>query len=73
MHGDHSYDGYARPHRTLWAGLEYLLFRRGPVASTLFETGGFWYGDRGGTRRRDGPISSSISASAPASRRESRA
>jgi choline dehydrogenase-like flavoprotein len=45
--GDHSYDGYARPHRTLWAGLEYLLFRRGPVASTLFETGGFWYGDRG--------------------------
>ncbi len=46
--GDHSYDGYARPHRTLWAGLEYLLFRRGPVASTLFETGGFWYGDRGG-------------------------
>jgi len=46
--GDHSYDGYAKPHRTLWAGLEYLLFRRGPVASTLFETGGFWYGERGG-------------------------
>ncbi len=29
----------------MWAGLEYLLFRRGPVASTLFESGGFWYAD----------------------------
>jgi choline dehydrogenase-like flavoprotein len=43
--GDFTYDGYARLHRTLWAGLEYLAFRRGPVASTLFETGGFWYAD----------------------------
>jgi choline dehydrogenase-like flavoprotein len=41
--GDHTYDGYAKPHRAAWAGLEYLLFRRGPVASTLFETGGFWH------------------------------
>ena len=29
----------------LWAGLQYLLFRKGPVASSLFETGGFWYAD----------------------------
>jgi choline dehydrogenase-like flavoprotein len=43
--GDHSYDGYARLDRTLWAGLQYLLFRKGPVASTLFETGGFWFAD----------------------------
>lgn len=43
--GDHTYDGVARLHRTLWAGLEYLLFRSGPVASSLFETGGFWYAD----------------------------
>jgi choline dehydrogenase-like flavoprotein len=42
-HGDFTYDGYARLDRTVWAGLEYLLFRRGPVASTLFETGGFWH------------------------------
>jgi choline dehydrogenase-like flavoprotein len=27
------------------AGLQYLLFRKGPVASSLFETGGFWYAD----------------------------
>jgi choline dehydrogenase-like flavoprotein len=43
--GDFTYDGYAKLHRTLWAGLEYLAFKRGPVASTLFETGGFWYAD----------------------------
>ena len=43
--GDHTYDGVARLHRTLWAGLQYVLFRSGPVASSLFETGGFWYAD----------------------------
>lgn len=43
--GDHTYDGVAKLHRTLWAGLEYVLFRTGPVASSLFETGGFWYAD----------------------------
>ena len=48
--GDHTYDNYVKLHRTVWAGLQYLLFRRGPVASTLFETGGFWYAD--GTARQ---------------------
>lgn len=43
--GDHTYDNVAKLHRTLWAGLEYMLFRSGPVASSLFETGGFWYAD----------------------------
>ncbi len=43
--GDHTYDNYARLHRSLWAGLQYALFRTGPVASSLFETGGFWYVD----------------------------
>ncbi len=43
--GDHTYDGVAKLHRTLWAGMEYMLFRTGPVASSLFETGGFWYAD----------------------------
>jgi choline dehydrogenase-like flavoprotein len=45
--GDHTYDRVARPHRTVWAGIEYLLFKTGPVTSTLFETGGFWYADKG--------------------------
>lgn len=44
--GDHTYDNVAKPHRTLWAGLRYLLTHQGPVASTLFETGGFWFADK---------------------------
>jgi len=43
--GPHSYDRYARPHMAALAGLRYLLTRRGPAASSLFETGGFWYAD----------------------------
>jgi choline dehydrogenase-like flavoprotein len=43
--GEHTYDRVARPHRALWAGIQYVLFRSGPVASSLFETGGFWYAD----------------------------
>jgi choline dehydrogenase-like flavoprotein len=44
--GDHTYDNVAKLHRTVWAGLQYLLFKNGPVASSLFETGGFWYADK---------------------------
>ncbi|MEW6634813.1 MAG: GMC family oxidoreductase N-terminal domain-containing protein [Pseudomonadota bacterium] len=43
--GDYTYDNYAKLHRTLWAGLQYVLLKNGPVASSLFETGGFWYAD----------------------------
>ena len=43
--GDHTYDGYAKLHRTAWAGIQYLLLKKGPAASSLFETGGFWYAD----------------------------
>ncbi len=43
--GDHTYDKYARPFWSAVAGLRYLLTRGGPVASSLFETGGFWYAD----------------------------
>jgi choline dehydrogenase-like flavoprotein len=43
--GNHTYDRYARPHYAMWAGLQYLALRKGPVASSLFETGGFWYAD----------------------------
>ena len=43
--GDHTYDNVAKLHRTLWAGLQYVLFGTGPVASSLFETGGFWYAE----------------------------
>jgi choline dehydrogenase-like flavoprotein len=43
--GPHSYDRYARLHWSAVAGLQYLLTKRGPVASSLFETGGFWFAD----------------------------
>ncbi|MGN6550324.1 MAG: GMC family oxidoreductase [Pararhizobium sp.] len=43
--GDHTYDKYAKPHHAAWAGLQYLALKKGPVASSLFETGGFWYAD----------------------------
>ena len=43
--GDHTYDKYNQPHHAAWAGLQYLLFKKGPVASSLFETGGFWFAD----------------------------
>ena len=43
--GPHTYDRFAKPHLSVLAGLQYLLTRRGPVASNLFETGGFWYAD----------------------------
>lgn len=44
--GDYSYDGVQRIDRAIVAGFQYLLFKTGPVASSLFETGGFWYADR---------------------------
>lgn len=44
--GDHTYDKYNKPYHAAWAGLQYLLLKKGPVASSLFETGGFWYADR---------------------------
>ena len=44
--GDHTYDKYGKPHWAALAGLRYALFRDGPAASSLFETGGFWYVDK---------------------------
>jgi len=43
--GPHTYDRFAKPHLSVLAGLQYLLTKSGPVASSLFETGGFWYAD----------------------------
>ncbi len=43
--GPHTYDRFATLHLSAWAGLQYLFTRKGPVASSLFETGGFWYAD----------------------------
>jgi choline dehydrogenase len=45
LSGPYSYDRYAKPHMAAIAGLQYLFQKKGPVASSLFETGGFWYAD----------------------------
>lgn len=45
LKGHESLDKYNKPHMMLWAGLEYLLFRSGPVASNVVEGGAFWYAD----------------------------
>lgn len=44
--GEHTYDNVAKWGRSVWAGLQYFVFKNGPVASSLFETGGFWYADK---------------------------
>ena len=43
--GPHSYDRYGHPLWAAFAGLRYILTKRGPAASSLFETGGFWKAD----------------------------
>ena len=53
--GDHTYDKYNKPHHAAWAGLQYLLLRKGPVASSLFETGGFWYAESNAQPRARSP------------------
>ena len=47
LNGPYSLDKYAKPHWMLWAGLEYLLFKKGPVASNVVEGGAFWFADSG--------------------------
>lgn len=46
LHNAHSYDKYKKTHWMMWAGLEYLLFRKGPVCSNIVEGGAFWYADK---------------------------
>lgn len=44
--GPYSLDKYNKPHWMAWAGLQYLFFKSGPVASNVVEGGAFWYSDR---------------------------
>jgi len=46
LKGPTSLDKYNRWHWMVWAGLQYALFRSGPVASNVVEGGAFWYSDR---------------------------
>jgi choline dehydrogenase-like flavoprotein len=46
LNGPHSYDKYKKLHWKAIAGLQYALFRNGPVASNIVEAGAFWWGDK---------------------------
>ncbi|PMS16679.1 alanine-phosphoribitol ligase [Trinickia dabaoshanensis] len=54
--GEHTYDKYNKLHHAALAGLQYLVQKKGPVASSLFETGGFWYADGVDTTARSPDI-----------------
>jgi choline dehydrogenase len=43
--GDHTLDKYGKPFWAALAGLRYILTKTGPVASSLFDSGGFWFVD----------------------------
>ena len=44
--GHYSLDKYNRWYRAAWAGVQYLLFRSGPVTSNVVEGGAFWFAGR---------------------------
>lgn len=47
LNGPHSYDKYKKLRWQAWAGLQYVLFKSGPVTSNIVEAGAFWWSDRG--------------------------
>ncbi len=49
LNGAHSYDRYKKKHWQAWAGLQYVMFKSGPVASNIVEAGAFWWSDRAET------------------------
>lgn len=44
--GPISLDKYNKLHWMLWAGIEYALFKSGPITSNIVEGGAFWYADK---------------------------
>ena len=46
LNGAHSYDKYKKAHWMIAAGIQYYLYKSGPVASNIVEAGAFWWGNR---------------------------
>ncbi|MGV8987211.1 MAG: GMC family oxidoreductase [Cypionkella sp.] len=46
LKGHDSLDKYNKPLWAMWAGIEYALFKSGPVTSNVVEGGAFWYADQ---------------------------
>lgn len=47
LNGRHSLDRHKKPVGMLKLGLEYLMYRRGVLASNSLDGGGFWWSERG--------------------------
>jgi choline dehydrogenase len=47
LSGPHSYDRYKKLPWQVLAGLQYALFKEGPVTSNVVEGGAFWWSDKG--------------------------
>ena len=45
LRGPDGLDKYGKLHWAMLAGLEYLLFKKGPMVSNIVEGGAFWYAD----------------------------
>ena len=45
LFGPDSFDRYKSKTMQLWASLQWLLFRSGPVTTNFVESGAFWYAD----------------------------
>jgi len=45
LKGPDSLDKYNKLHWMVWAGIQYFLFKSGPVTSNVVEGGAFWYGE----------------------------
>ena len=46
LRGHESLDKYNKVHWAVWAGVQYALFRSGPITSNVVEGGAFWYADK---------------------------
>jgi choline dehydrogenase-like flavoprotein len=53
LNGPHSYDKYKKLHWKVAAGIQYLMFKSGPVASNIVEAGAFWWGNKKEERTPD--------------------
>ncbi len=46
LKGHESLDKYNKPHWAVWAGIQYVFFRSGPITSNVVEGGAFWFADK---------------------------
>jgi choline dehydrogenase len=46
LNGAHSYDKYKKKRWQVLAGMQYMMFKSGPVSSNIVEAGAFWWSDR---------------------------